>query len=58
MVLTTKELMQKLKIGKNTAYELLQTKQIRAIKVGAEYRIPIEEVEAFIKRQLGEGEVN
>lgn len=39
-VLTVKELMQILKIGRNSCYELLKNGSISAIKVGTQYRIP------------------
>lgn len=39
-VLTVKELMKILKIGRNSCYELLKNGSISAIKVGTQYRIP------------------
>lgn len=39
-ILTVEELMEVLKIGKNTAYRLLNTKEIKSIKFGRIHRIP------------------
>lgn len=39
-VVSINELMQMLSIGKNTAYNLLQSGAVKSIKVGKQYRIP------------------
>ena len=39
-VVSVSELMDMLHIGKNTAYELLQSGKIKSIKIGKKYRIP------------------
>ncbi len=41
-ILTVEEIMEALQIGRNTAYRLLSTEQIKSIKVGRKYRIPRE----------------
>ena len=39
-ILTFKEYQRVLKIGRNKAYQLLQNKSIKSIRIGTEYRIP------------------
>ena len=40
-VLTLDELCESLKIGKNTAYNLIKNKEIRAFKLGHSWRVPL-----------------
>ena len=40
LTLRVEDLMPILGIGRNTAYELVRTKQIRSVKVGHQLRIP------------------
>ena len=49
-VLTVDELMEVLDIGRNTAYALVRSGQIRSIKVGKIYRISRDAVEEFLKK--------
>lgn len=51
-ILTVKELMDYLAIGKNTAYDLLHSKKIRSIKIGRVYKIPKTEVQEYIKNSF------
>ena len=39
-VVSIKELTVMLNIGKNTAYELLKSGELKSIKIGKQYRIP------------------
>ena len=39
-VVSVSELMDMLHIGKDTAYKLLQSGEIKSIKIGKKYRIP------------------
>ena len=39
-VVSITELMEMLKIGKNTAYSLLREEKIKNIKIGRQYKIP------------------
>lgn len=39
-VLTPEETMAVLNIGKNSIYKLLQTGELKSIKIGKQYRIP------------------
>ena len=51
-ILTVKELMDYLAIGKNTAYELLHSKKIKSIKIGRVYKIPKTEVQEYIRKSF------
>ena len=50
LVLCIDDLMAVLCIGRNTAYELVRSGQIRSIKVGKNYRIPRDAVEEFLQK--------
>lgn len=47
-ILTIDELAELLKIGKNTAYRLINTGQIESIRIGRTHRIPKKSVIKFI----------
>lgn len=49
-VLKVENLMPILSIGRNTAYELVRSGQIRSIRIGASYRIPKDAVVEFIQK--------
>ena len=49
-VLSVKQLCEILNIGKNTAYKLLQSGEIKNIKIGKVYKIPKKEVRRYINR--------
>jgi excisionase family DNA binding protein len=49
-VVTVKELCRMLKIGRNTAYDLLKSGQIPSVSVGRQHRISKIEVQAFLLR--------
>ena len=50
-ILSVKQLCEVLDIGKNTAYKLLQSGEIKSIKIGKVYKIPKKEVEKYIVRK-------
>ena len=50
LVLTVEELAQLLRIGRNTAYELVRSGQIRSIRIGKCYRIPRDAVIDFLTK--------
>ena len=52
-LLTIEELCSILTIGKNAAYSLLNTKQIKAFRIGRSWRIPKKSVELYILNQSG-----
>lgn len=48
LTLRVEELMPILNIGRNTAYELVKSGEIRSIKVGRQLRIPRDAIEDFL----------
>lgn len=47
-ILTIDELAELLKIGKNTTYRLINSGQIKSIRIGRTHRIPKENVSEYI----------
>ncbi len=47
-LITLDQLQEILSIGRNTAYDLLRTKKIKAIKIGKLWRIPKKSIEEYI----------
>lgn len=52
-LLTVEELCEALLIGKNTAYEILNSGQLRAFREGSRWKIPRESVALYIKKRAG-----
>lgn len=52
-IITVEELCEILKTGKNRVYELLQTNQIRAFRLGRNWKIPKISVEHYLEIQSG-----
>ena len=50
LVLTVEDLMEVLNIGRNTAYEIVRSGQIRSVRIGKNYRVPRDAVEEFLKK--------
>ena len=50
-ILTLKDLQELLHIGKNTALRLVQSGEIKAFRVGKQWRIARENVIRYLKRQ-------
>ena len=50
-VLTISDLQKALQIGRNTAYRLVRSKELRSIHIGKSIRIPKEYVKEFVERQ-------
>ena len=50
LALRVEELMPILGIGRNTAYELVRSRQIRSIKIGRQIRVPRDAVAEFLTR--------
>ena len=48
MVLRVDELMPVLKIGRNAAYELIRSGQLKTLRIGSSYRIPRSELLRFL----------
>lgn len=51
LTLRVEELMSILGIGRNTAYELIRSGQIKSIRVGRQFRVPKDAVLNFLTRQ-------
>ena len=49
-ILSVKQLCEILCIGKNTAYRLLKSGEIRSIKIGKVYKIPKKDVRRYIEK--------
>ena len=49
-ILTVEELCQVLRIGKNTAYKLLKSGEIKSIKIGKVYKIPKKSVRKYLEQ--------
>ena len=52
-ILKIEELCEILKIGRNRAYELLDTGQIKGFRLGRPWKIPKLSVEHYLKKQAG-----
>lgn len=48
LVLRVEDLSKALGIGRNTAYELVRSGQIRSIRIGRQLRIPRSELQSFL----------
>lgn len=51
LTLRVEELMPIFGVGRNTAYELVRSGQIRSIRVGRQLRVPKDAVQDFLNRQ-------
>lgn len=49
-ILTVEELCEVLRIGKNTAYKLLKSGEIKSIKIGKIYKIPKKSVRKYFEQ--------
>lgn len=49
LTLRVEELMPILNIGRNTAYELVRSGQIKSVRIGKQIRIPKENIRLFLK---------
>ena len=50
MILRVEDLMSLLGIGRNTAYELIRSGQIRSIRIGRQIRIPRDALLEFLRK--------
>ncbi|MEI3895175.1 MULTISPECIES: helix-turn-helix domain-containing protein [unclassified Bacillus (in: firmicutes)] len=51
-VVNVEDLMEMLNIGRNKAYELLQSGKVRSFKVGKSYRIPKVYIQQYVLSKL------
>ncbi|MGW3407956.1 helix-turn-helix domain-containing protein [Streptomyces sp. NPDC000888] len=54
VLLTVKEVMVTLKVGRTKVYDLIRTHRLVSIKVDGCRRIPAEAVQDFVRSRLGE----
>lgn len=54
-IITIEELMELLMVGKNVAYSMLKSGEIKGFKIGKKWKIPKQSVEAYIKQRLSKG---
>lgn len=52
-LLTAKDIENRLRLSRNTVYKLLQTGQLKSIKVNDDYRITEEALEEYLSRLAG-----
>ena len=52
-IITVEELMELLQIGKSTAYQLLDSGEIKAFRIGRKWKIPKNEVYEYIRLKSG-----
>ncbi|MFD7164914.1 helix-turn-helix domain-containing protein [Streptomyces violascens] len=50
--LTVPDVMDKLKVGRTTVYDLIRTKRLPSIKIGRSRRIPLDGYRAYVASQL------
>jgi excisionase family DNA binding protein len=50
MILRVEDLMPILGIGRNTAYELIRSRQIRSVRIGRQIRIPRDALLEFLRK--------
>lgn len=51
-ILTRDEVMELLKIGRSTFYELIQSGKLKAFKEGNRYKVPASSVENYIRDRM------
>ena len=51
LALSVEDLMPILNIGRNTAYELVRSGQIRSIRIGRQLRIPKDAVQEYLTKK-------
>ncbi|MEW5631430.1 helix-turn-helix domain-containing protein [Streptomyces hydrogenans] len=53
-LLTVPEVMERLKLGRSTVYDLIRSRRLVSITVGRSRRVPIDAVRDFIDNQIEE----
>ena len=51
-ILTREEVMEVLKIGRSTFYNLLQSGELKGFKEGNRYKVPAESIEEYINNRM------
>jgi len=53
-LLTVPEVMERLKLGRSTVYDLIRSRRLISITVGRSRRVPLDAVRGFIDNQIEE----
>lgn len=53
-LLTVPQVMERLKLGRSTVYDLIRSRRLTSITVGRARRVPVDAVRDFITREIGE----
>ncbi|MFG2195680.1 helix-turn-helix domain-containing protein [Streptomyces sp. NPDC048639] len=56
-LLTVKQVMATLKVGRTKVYDLIRTKELRSLTIGRSRRIPAQAVRSYLDGRMGLGEV-
>ncbi|WP_432010209.1 helix-turn-helix domain-containing protein [Streptomyces cucumeris] len=56
-LLTVREVMAKLKVGRTKVYDLIRTKELSSLTIGRSRRIPAQAVRSYLAARMGLGEV-
>lgn len=51
-ILTRKEVMEVLKIGRSTFYKLIQTGRLKGFKEGNRYKVPVESIKEYVDKRM------
>ncbi len=55
VLLTTVEAARALGVGRTKVYELIKTRRLRSVKIGACRRVPVDAVREYVDSLTGEG---
>ncbi|MCT2589204.1 helix-turn-helix domain-containing protein [Streptomyces sp. N2-109] len=53
-LLTVPEVMQRLKVGRSTVYDLIRTQRLPSLTIGRSRRVPVEGLRAYLLTRLEE----
>ncbi len=53
-LLTVREVMARLKLGRSTVYELIRTRRLASVTIGRARRVPVSSVRDFITDRIAE----
>ena len=53
-LLTIEELCEALMVGKNAAYDLLKSGEVKSFRIGRKWKIPRESLNEYIRRQIAQ----
>ena len=53
-LMTIEELCEALMVGKNAAYDLLKSGEVKSFRIGRKWKIPRESLNEYIRRQIAQ----